>query len=264
MNPSDLVNLARYPILDLETAAAREVIGAAQEQLRRMGSAELPDFIRPEAMSALIEDGRRLEPLAYRSTGVGTAYLEVPDFELPEDHPRRMIGPYAVGVIAYDQFPPASPLRRFYEWDGLMSFIGAVLGHDRLYRYADPLGALNLAVMNDGDELQWHFDMTDFVVSLAIQDADDGGDFEVAPLIRSAEDERYDRVAKVFRGQSDEVVVLPMTPGTLLIFEGRYSVHRVTPIHGRAARLVALLAYDTKPGTNSTDLLKLSRYGRLA
>ncbi len=53
----------------------------------------------------------------------------------------------------------------------------------------------NLAVMGDGDELQWHFDQTDFVVSLALQDADEGGDFEVAPRIRSGDDERYDDVA---------------------------------------------------------------------
>ena len=35
--------------------------------------------------------------------------------------------------------------------------------------------------MGQGDELQWHFDQTDFVVSLAIRDAEVGGDFEVVP-----------------------------------------------------------------------------------
>src|SRR5574340_1033281 len=77
--------------------------------------------------------------------------LEVPDFELPDDHPRRHLGAYAVGVIAYDMFPPESPLRRLYEWEPMMEFIAAVLQRGRLFRYADPLGALNLAVMGDGD-----------------------------------------------------------------------------------------------------------------
>ena len=49
-----------------------------------------------------------------------------------------------------------------------------VLDRGTLHRYADPCGALNLAVMGDGDELQWHFDQTDFVVSLAIQPAERG------------------------------------------------------------------------------------------
>jgi hypothetical protein len=47
-----------------------------------------------------------------------------------------------------------------------------------------------------------------------------------------------------------------------MLFEGRRSVHRVTPVEGEEARLVALLAYDTKPGTMSSELLKLVRYGR--
>ncbi len=53
-----------------------------------------------------------------------------------------------------------------------------------------------------------------------------------------------------------------MTPGTLLIFEGRRSIHRVSPIAGPTARLVGLLAFDTKPGTVSTDLLRMNRCGR--
>jgi hypothetical protein len=53
-----------------------------------------------------------------------------------------------------------------------------------------------------------------------------------------------------------------MTPGTLLVFEGRYSLHRVSPISGSTVRHVGLLAYDTKPGTTGTELLRKDRYGR--
>jgi hypothetical protein len=56
--------------------------------------------------------------------------------------------------------------------------------------------------------------------------------------------------------------VFPMTPGTLMIFQGRHSLHRVSPVRGSRPRHVALLAYDPRPGTNSSDLLKLVRYGR--
>lgn len=259
-----LIDLQRYPILDLAAPAAQPLLRAARAQLAASGACELPDFLRPEGLASIIADGRRLAALPYRSTGVGSAYLEVPDFTLPADHPRRTLGPYAVGVVAYDEFPADSPLRRLYEWDPFMEFIGAVLQRERLYRYADPLGALNLAVMGDGDELQWHFDQTDFVVSLAIQDADEGGDFEVVPHIRSADDERYAAVQRVLHGTADDIVRLPMRPGTLLIFEGRHSIHRVSPIRGNTPRLVGLLAYDTTPGTTSSEVLRLSRYGRAA
>ena len=63
-------------------------------------------------------------------------------------------------------------------------------------------------------------------------------------------------------GEITSVLTLPMAPGTLLIFEGRYSLHRVSPISGRTLRHVGLLAYDTKPGTVGSELLRQDRYGR--
>jgi hypothetical protein len=111
--------------------------------------------------------------------------------------------------------------------------------------------------------LDWHFDQTDFVVSLAIQSSERGGDFENAAMVRSAGDEHYDAVANILRGDGrSNVVVEPMTPGTLMLFEGRHSLHRVTPVEGPRPRYVALFGYDTKPDTVSSELLKLIRYGR--
>jgi hypothetical protein len=146
----------------------------------------------------------------------------------------------------------------------VMAFVSAVLERAPLFRYADPLGALNLAVMGDSDELQWHYDQTDFVVSLALRDADVGGDFDVAPKLRSEADENYSGVARVLGGAMDAVTRLPMTPGTLLIFAGRHSLHRVSRISGPTERLVALFGYDTAPGTKSTPHLQRKRYGRVA
>ena len=84
------------------------------------------------------------------------------------------------------------------------------------------------------------------------------------PRIRSVDDERYDDVAAVLGGRQERVITLPMTPGTLLVFEGRHSLHRVSPIEGGTLRHVGLLAFDTKPGTVSSDLLREVRYGRAA
>jgi hypothetical protein len=257
----ELVDLERYPITALDSDAARTLIADAHAQLRATGACELPGFVTGAALAALVADAESLAPQAHRSGGLGTAYLAFPDMDQPDSHPRRWLGTYAVGAVAYDRFPEDSPLRRLYEWDPLMRFIEAVLDRGTLYRYADTMGALNLAVMRAGDELQWHFDQTDFVVSLALRDADEGGDFEVVPLIRNVMDEQYDRVGRLLGGDTSEVVTLPMTPGTLLIFEGRHSIHRVSPIAGDTARLVGLLAYDTKPGTVSSDLLRQTRYG---
>ena len=258
----ELVDLDRYPVLDLTGSAYRAVVDDARAQLVGTGAVELPGFLSTGGVAAMVADAEELAVRAHHSEGEGTAYLEIPDFSLPDDHPRLTFGHYAVGAVPYDVMPSDSLMRQVYEWEPLRQLIEDVLDRGPVYRYADPFGALNLAVMHEGDELQWHFDQTDFVVSLAVQTADAGGAFEVHPRIRTGDDERYDDVAAALAGTLDGVVTLPMVPGTLLVFEGRYSLHRVSPVGCGLARHVGLLAYDTRPGTMGSTLLREVRYGR--
>jgi hypothetical protein len=261
-DPATQVDLERYPLLTPEHPRYQAAVAQAQRQMRSTGAAEIDGFLHPDALSLLVADAEALAPRAHHSAGEGTAYLEFPDFSLPAGHPRLRFAPYSVGAVGYDVIPRTSLLRLLYEWDPMKNFIEAALERGPIYRYGDPFGALNLAVMGQGEQLQWHFDQTDFVVSLAIQSAECGGDFEVVPRIRRADDECYDEVAAVLRGEQGQVETLAMTPGTLLLFEGRYSLHRVSPIGGERWRHVGLLAYDTKPGTMGSDLLRADRYGR--
>ncbi len=240
------------------------MIAEGNTALREEGVCILPGFLRADAIDDLVDECEKLAVLGHFSQVSGTPYIEAPDLSYPDGHPRRVADRTSLTAVAYDLFPSDSAIRALYEWDPLMEFVGALLGRSPLYRYADPFGALNLAVMNDDDELHWHFDQTDFVVSIAIQSSDEGGDFENAMLIRSSDDEHYDDVAEVLDGSApDRVRTEPMTPGTLMVFEGRNSMHRVTPIKGMRPRYVALLAYDTKPDTDSSSRLKMVRYGRL-
>ena len=235
MDPAALVDTDRWPMND-DALIARLAAEFAREHV-----VVLPGFLREGALPGLVAECDRLSEVAYHTTY--NADLE---------------------VVAYDQFPPDSAIRALYEWDPLMGFAARVLGQQRLHRYADPFGALNLAVMRDGHELGWHFDQTDFVVSIAIQPSLGGGHFENVPQVRSADDENTATVDAVRRGERDDLVrIEPMTPGTLMLFNGRWSLHRVSRVTGPVPRHVALLAYDTKPGTDSNDELKLGRYGRL-
>jgi hypothetical protein len=263
VDPATLVDLERYPVLDPASPAGRALARRCRAELDATGACELEGFLRPEATARMVRECESLAPRAHRNSGKGTPYLEIPDPSWPEGHPRRSFGDYAVDVVPYDLVPGSHALRRLYAWDPLMEFVGAAIGAPQLFRYADPLGALNVAVMGDGDLLQWHYDQTDFVVSLALRGAEAGGDFEYVPLIRSREDERYDAVRRLLQGDEPDVRRIPMRPGTLLLFEGRCSIHRVSPIRGRVPRLVALLAYDTKPGTCASEVLQQARYGRV-
>lgn len=85
------------------------------------------------------------------------------------------------------------------------------------------------------------------MVSLLLQASDAGGVFEYVPLIRSRTAENYDDVARVFAGNRERIVRLDMSPGSLVVFQDRHSLHRVTLVTGSPRRLILLLAYDTLP-----------------
>jgi hypothetical protein len=240
------------------------VIDEYRAQLRARGVCVIPGYVSGDEVDAMVQECDALAPAAYHQDVQGTPYLEMPSDDWPDGHPRVTWTRSAVHTLGYDQFPATSRIRELYESDEFLGFLSDVLERAPLYRYADPIGALNVAVMTDGDVLGWHYDQTDFVVSLAIQSSERGGDFENVAHLRGADgDERYDDVAAILRGDDrDRIVVEPMTPGTLMLFEGRRSLHRVTPIAGARPRYVALFGYDTKPDTMSSDLLKQIRYGR--
>jgi hypothetical protein len=261
----DLVDLDRYPIELPEDERYAAVVADGRHQLARNGAAILRGFLRGDGIEQALRGAPELIGAAHRSEiANGSPYLELPEDRWPDGHPRRMGGPTSLAATAYDRFPGDDPVRCLYESELVTALIASVLEVPQLYHYDDALGALNLAVMDAGDQLWWHFDQTDFVVSLALQSSRAGGDFEYVPRIRSGEDECYDAVGALLGGSEAGVVRLPMEPGTLVLFQGRYSIHRVTPIEGDVPRLVALLAYDTKPGTCSSELLRAFRYGRVA
>lgn len=260
-DPAALIDTHRYPVQEIDTAT--RFVREARDGLATQGVAMLPGFLTTEATDAMCAECALLESAGHFSEVMGTPYLGLPDQSYAASHPRRAQVRSALTAVAYDLIGGDSTLRALYEWDPLLDLMSMLLDRSPLYRYADPFGALNIAAMSEGDELGWHFDQTDFVVSIALQSSHAGGDFQSATRIRSADDEHYDAVEAVLAGSTDAIVHVPMRPGTLMLFEGRYSMHRVTPIVGPRPRYVALLAYDTRQDADSSELLKLVRYGRL-
>jgi hypothetical protein len=260
---SAIVDVDRYPVGDLDDPRTQRVVADARASLAQRGVVALPGFLRPSAVDTIVAEVETSLGEAHLEDVWGTPYLDLPDETYPEGHPRRTMVLSRTWVLAYDLVSATCPARVLYEWDGLTNFLATVLDRWPLYRMADPLGALNLTAMLDGHVQGWHYDSTDFVVSLALQTSAEGGEFECARDIRNAGDECYDDVVRVLQGNGSNLVeVYPMTPGTLMVFTGRYSIHRVAPVAGARPRVVALFGYDTKPDTTSSDLLKLVRYGR--
>ncbi len=260
---ADFVDIDRYPI-DVPGGARYVALPErCRSELESCGVSILEGFVRSDAVSRLVVEAGEQATLGHSSDVPGTPYLELPADGWPAGHPRLRWGHTRLTAVAYDRIAGDAVLRTLYESPELLQFLNDALGFE-IFRYDDPLGGLNMAAMYDGDELYWHFDQTDFVVSLAIQSSESGGDFECIQRVRDEHDEHYDTVAALLGGDEAAVTTLPMRPGTLMLFEGRYSIHRVAPIVGATPRYVGLFGYDRKPGTCSSDLLREIRYGRTA
>jgi hypothetical protein len=127
VSPPAMVDLDRYPVHDLSCRRAQRVVAQARAGLATVGAAELTGFLTPKGVQALVEDAEALAPRTHGSSGLG-AYLEMPELGLPVEHPRRWLGSYSVGAVAYDLIPQQSPLRLLYEWDELADLIAAIFG----------------------------------------------------------------------------------------------------------------------------------------
>ena len=260
----DLVDIDRYPIDDLTSPGGRELLARCHADLAATGACQLTGFLRPTAIDQLAEEASELSGQGFVNEAVHNVYFEDVDDSVPQDDPRRMMQRASQSTIAYDMIPADAGIRVLYEWDAMLEFVGAALGKQPFYRNADPLGALNLTYYKEGDELGWHFDRAEFVVTLMLQPASQGGDFEYVPNLRNEHDENYPAVARLLQGDMTDVIHLPSTAGTLAFFRGRHSIHRVTPIVGDVLRTNAVLAFAEKPDHRLNELTKKLFYGRTA
>ena len=226
----------------------------------------LPGFIRTEALEILVEETNRRIGDAWFCKSTHNVYL-TPNDCTPND-PGTPPGDVAhrrertfVGSVPYDRIGEDSSLRRLYLWDPLKDFVGAVLGKPRLHRFADPLGACSVNVFVDGGEHGWHFDESEFTVTLMLQAPESGGAFEYVPRIRGSQDEKA-IIAAVLDGDRALVRELPFTAGTLLIFGGRQTLHRVTRVGGARPRLVPVLTYAERPGLKNSETVRKLFWGR--
>ena len=259
---SDYIDLVRYPIEE-NGSARKALVEASNSAVQESGCVVLKGFLRAERISELVHECDRVEMYGHRNFTRTNPYFLKDREDLPTSHPLRRFYDRSNAFVPADNFGNNSILRAIFEWPAFSPFIKQVLGEEKFFPYADPLADVTVNLAEQGGGFPWHFDTNNYTVTLAIQNAEHGGDFEYSPMVRSTTEENYEVVEKVLDGDKDLVRTLKLEPGDLQIFKGRYSLHRVTPLSGVRKRYVAIFSYVAEPGMVSSPQRAKELYGRV-
>ncbi len=256
---TDIVDLDRYPITDLSSPEAQALVAETKAQLEDPGYFTMPDFIRAKHVPAVADEAQTLLDNGHWHERIRDSKIGEQTGLYPWHRPTRA----AVRCTGGDRMATTSPLRQIYGWQPLTDFLGTVFGVLPYYATADMMVGCMLTGYGPGDELGWHFDPNDGVVTLMLQSAGRGGVFEFAPTVRQADKARAVEVYDdVMDGRWPETRREDQEAGTLALFNGNRSLHRVTPIEAGPDRLVLVLSYDSKPGTIFSDDIRMNFFGR--
>jgi len=260
----NLIDSGKYPIFDSSSEEAQKFLTSSRKTYMEQGALALPGFILPTAIEAMADEAAEVEPLSFKQVKHHNVYLAETDKDHPDDHPRNHQLTTTNSTIADADIQPNALLRTVYDCKDLHNFIAHVTGKTKIYPYRDALSPLNIGISRPGETLAWHFDTSEFATTLLLQKAEDGGEFEYIPHTRDEADPAYDRIGKLLDGDSSEVKGLNMGAGTLVLFQGRHSIHRVKPVKGSRTRMIAILTYDEKPGQQMNQYTQKKFYGRAA
>ena len=253
-----MITWTDYPIDNSSGDARQALIDSGRRQLREQGSLCLPDFISGKTLQRLLDEVARLKNSGHRMSGLYPATSDdlsaAGDLSLPAAH----------RFIAGDLLDSDSPARQIYEHAGLLGFIADLFELPQLYRVADTMGCINYLIYQPGDSNGWHFDSTDFVVSICLQLAEQGGGYETIPDFRSNSDENTAAVAQRMLNPEDSTGVksVDLSVGSLFLFKGRNSMHRVTEVKGAQDRIMLILSFHRQPGHYLSQGSRLAMYGR--
>jgi hypothetical protein len=256
---NELLDLDRYPLDRPDSQALAELVIESRQALKAHGMFNLEGLVRPAPVAhAALELVPRFEQ-GHRHERWHNVYFD-DDIPVTANHPALTRFHTTHRTLCADQIED-SIVSRIYEWPPLAAFIAAVLERPRLYLMDDPLARINVMEYGAGETLNWHFDRSRFTTTLLLQAADEGGEFEYMSDLRGDDDPNYEGVGRFLRDHAG-ARVNPLTPGTLNVFAGRHTLHRVSTVRGDHSRIVAVFSYYEKPGVQFSGAERIGFYGR--
>ncbi|MEL7542948.1 MAG: 2OG-Fe(II) oxygenase [Pseudomonadota bacterium] len=260
----ETLDLQRYPLETPSSPAYRALVEAGRAAIAERGIFNLHALIKPDALSRCVaEVTAGLDAHAYTHSQDHNIYFRTSVDGLHPHHPALRTARTSNRKICADQVPH-SIVNAIYRWPPLTAFIADVMDKPALYTMDDPLACLNVMAYSDGEALNWHFDRSEFTTTLLLQAPEAGGAFQYRLGLRTETDPNYDGIGRFLSGEDSACETLTLEPGTLNIFKGVNTAHRVSPVIGDRERIIAVLSYYEKPGVRFSDEDRIRFYGRAA
>jgi len=257
-----ILDLDRYPLDRPGTPAWTTLVAKCRDDLAKDGMYNLPGFVKPEALAQAIGEIRPvMDTLSFTHKRRHNIYFKKDIAGLAADHPALALCETVNHTVCADQIPQSVPLW-IYEWSHFVTFLAATMGKDALFPARDDLARVNVMSYRAGEALNWHFDRSEFTTTLLLQAPDAGGEFIYRSDLRTDDDPNYDGVARLLRGQDPEVKTLTLSAGTLNVFRGKNTAHKVGTVQGERDRMIAVFSYFDRPGVVFSREDQLGFYGR--
>ncbi len=261
---NDILDLDRYPLDREGSPEWTRLVETSVAALEADGMFNLEGFLRPGVAEKAVGE---IQPvMAARShvhKRMHNIYFKPEIPGLAPDHPALRKVETISHTVCADQIPGSTVLA-IYEYEPLLRFLAAAMGKAMLHVMQDPLARTNVMAYRAGEALNWHFDRSEFTTTLLLQAPERGGDFEYRTDLRSDDNPNYDGVAKLLEGRDPEAKILRLKPGTLNVFRGKNTAHRVTTVQGERERMIAVFSYYEKPGVMFSPEERVGFYGRAA
>ena len=258
----ELLHLDRFPLDKPHSPEWNALVAQCRSDLARTGMFNLHGLMRlPVAKREVAAMMPKFETESFRHERDHNIYFLDQIDGLPPDHPALQRHTTSNLTLCADQIV-GSALTQLYEWPAFATFLAAAMGKSHLHVMSDPLARINVMAYHAGQRLNWHFDRSEFTTTLLLQAPHAGGAFEYRTDLRSDGDPNYDGVARMLRGEDDAVRQLELTAGTLNVFKGKNTAHRVTNVKGDRARVIAVFSYFEQPDVTFSEGERRGFYGR--
>ncbi|MFE0017510.1 2OG-Fe(II) oxygenase [Mesorhizobium sp. NPDC059054] len=259
-----IIDLDRFPLDRPGSDEWNALVAKSREALVANGMFDLEGFLLPGvAERAAAEIKPAMDSRSHEHRRVHNIYFKPQIPELPADHPALRKVETVSHTLCADQMPESIVLA-IYEYAPLATFLAATMDKQALYVMDDPLARANVMAYRAGEALNWHFDRSEFTTTLLLQAPDEGGAFEYRTDLRSDTDPNYPGVAQLLEGRDSLVKTTRLKPGTLNIFRGKNTAHRVTPVAGDRERIIAVFSYYERQGVMFSPEERFGFYGRAA